>query len=358
MTELHDVPLESPAWAWRPGEVSTVEHLGRRCIAFGESVDQIAALAGVDLTDGVIEMDMALTGERAFHGVVWRVRDEANQNYESFYVRPHQVGNDDSVQYNPVFNDVASWQLYHVPGFWSVVNFPIGAWFTVRVAFAGSRAEVFVGDMATPALEATQLKMPVVAGRIGMLIGGPGLFVSRFAYGETPAPFVGALPEPAAPVAGIVPAWSISDAFDEPEGPPARLGPDALAGRTWTRLASEPSGLVNLAQVQGIVDHRNTVWARTIVHSDRARVVPLALGFSDRVVVYLNGTALYRGDDTYRSRDYRFLGSIGWYDTVYLVLAEGDNDLAVAVSESFGGWAIQARFDSLDGLRLSAPSVV
>ena len=37
-------------------------------------------------------------------------------------------------------------------------------------------------------------------------------------------------------------------------------------------------------------------------------------------VVYLNGVALYRGDDTYRSRDYRFLGSIGWHDTVYLPL--------------------------------------
>lgn len=48
----------------------------------------------------------------------------------------------------------------------------------------------------------------------------------------------------------------------------------------------------------------------------------------------------------------RFLGSIGWYDTVYLPLVEGDNELAVAVSESGGGWGIQARFDSLDGLRL------
>ena len=69
------------------------------------------------------------------------------------------------------------------------------------------------------------------------------------------------------------------------------------------------------------------------------------LGFSDRAVVYLNGRALYRGDDTYRSRDYRFLGSIGWYDTVYLPLVEGANDLLIAVSESFGGWGIQARFD-------------
>ena len=37
----------------------------------------------------------------------------------------------------------------------------------------------------------------------------------------------------------------------------------------------------------------------------------------------LNGMPLYRGDDSYRSRDYRFLGSIGWFDTVYLPLQAG-----------------------------------
>ena len=60
-------------------------------------------------------------------------------------------------------------------------------------------------------------------------------------------------------------------------------------------------------------------------------------------MVFLDGRALFRGDDTYRSRDYRFLGRIGWWDTVYLPLEEGANDLVVAVSETFGGWGVQAR---------------
>lgn len=357
MTDLREVPLDSPAWGWRTGDVSTVEHLGRPCVAFGEEVDLVASPAGVELTDGVIEVDMAVTGERAFHGLVWRVRGDANQDYESFYVRPHQVGNDDSVQYNPVFNDVASWQLYHEPGFWAAIRFPIGEWFTVRVVFAGSRAEVFVGDAAAPGLQVAELKMPVGPGRIGMLIGGPGLFVSRFAYAETPPAFVGTDPQPPrlpAPLRGIVPAWQVSDAFPEPEDPPASLAPGALDGHRWTRLATEPTGLANLSQVTGIVDDRNTVWARATVRSDRAQVKAMALGFSDRATVYLNGTALYRGDDSYRSRDYRFLGSIGWYDTVYLPLEAGANDLAIAVSESFGGWGIQARFADLDGIDLDA----
>jgi hypothetical protein len=352
MAELRAVPLDDPAWGWAPDSVRATEFAGRACVAFGESVDVISTVGDVAVTDGVIEIDMALSGERAFHGVVWRVRDR--ENYESFYVRPHQVGNPDSVQYNPTYNNVASWQLYHVEGSWAAIDFPIGDWFTVRIVFAGSRAEVFVGDMDRPALEVAELKMPVAAGGVGMLIGGPGLFVSRFAYSDAAPPFVGAAPVAPPPTPGVVPAWSVSDAFAEPDPAPSALGPGAFDGRSWTRLAAEPSGLVNLAIANGIRDGRNTAWARTTIRSHAARVVPMHLGFSDRAVVYFNGHALFAGSDGYRSRDYRFLGSIGWYDTVYLPLVAGDTDLAIAVSEDFGGWGIQARFDGLDGITFGA----
>ena len=126
--------------------------------------------------------------------------------------------------------------------------------------------------------------------------------------------------------------------------------PSLLAGRTWTRLESEPSGLADLARVNGIRDGRNTALARATLHSAGAQTRRLQLGFSDRAIVYLNGRALYRGDDTYRSRDYRFLGSIGYYDTVYLPLVEGANELVVAVSEDLGGWGLQARCPDADGV--------
>jgi hypothetical protein len=70
------------------------------------------------------------------------------------------------------------------------------------------------------------------------------------------------------------------------------------------------------------------------------------------VTVLLNGRPLYSGDDAYQSRDYRFLGSIGWYDSVYLPLVEGRNELVMAVSEAFGGWGVQAKLEDLDGVAL------
>jgi hypothetical protein len=348
-----EIPLDDPAWGWREGDVRATEFDGRACISFGDAVGQLGLPAGVELMDGTLEIDVAVTGERAFHGLVWRVLDRAN--YESFYVRPHQVGNPDSTQYNPVYNDVASWQLYHGDGYWAPIRFPIGSWFTIRVVFAGDRLEAFVGDLSAPALE-SRLLMPAVRGGVGILIGGPGLFVSRFAVSDTLPVFRGpGLPLPeVASAPGVVPAWSVSDAFAELDPAPAEIPAGAFDSRRWTRLDSEPIGHVNLARVSGVAEGADSVWARTTIRSDRQRVVAMQFGFSDRAVVYLNGRALFRGDESYRSRDYRFLGSIGWYDTVFLPLLAGDNDLAIAVSESFGGWGIQARFDDVDGLAFDA----
>jgi hypothetical protein len=339
---LVEVPLDDPRWDWGGARPTPVQHLGRRCLALEASIDdRIPTLAGLELEDGVVELELATGAERGFHGVVWRLLDA--ESYESFFVRPHQMGNPDAVQYTPVFNGVSAWQLYHGPGFWAPIEFPLDGWFTIRVAFQGSRAEVFVGEGGAPSLVVPELKRPTAPGLIGILVGGPGVHVARFAYGSEAVLGPAGPPSPP-PAEGVVTGWLVSDAFPEALlGTSTQLDDDLLTGRSWKPLTAEPSGLVDLARVNGIRDGRDTVLARATLHAARAGVRRLELGFSDRAIVYLNGRALYRGDDTYRSRDYRFLGSIGYYDTLYLPLEEGDNDLVVAVSEDFGGWGVQAR---------------
>jgi len=104
--------------------------------------------------------------------------------------------------------------------------------------------------------------------------------------------------------------------------------------------------------VHGIDLWRNTVFVKKVIVSSQEQTKRLDFGFSDRVRVYLNGRLLFRGDDTYRSRDYRFLGSIGYFDSLFLPLAKGENELLLAVSEDGGGWGIQARLEDLAGLTL------
>ena len=64
---------------------------------------------------------------------------------------------------------------------------------------------------------------------------------------------------------------------------------------------------------------------------------------------------IYSGSNFYRSRDYRYLGTIGWFDKVYLPLEAGENEIWFAVTEAFGGWGIQAQFDDLEGISLHQP---
>src|SRR4051794_1584268 len=118
---LHDVPLDDAHWDWGCDRPTPTTHLGRACIAVETP---IATVAGVALEDGVIELELAVGAQRGFHGLVWRLSDQ--DNFESFFVRPHQVGNPDAVQYTPVFNHVSAWQLYHGPGFWAPLAFPVG----------------------------------------------------------------------------------------------------------------------------------------------------------------------------------------------------------------------------------------
>ena len=112
--------------------------------------------------------------------------------------------------------------------------------------------------------------------------------------------------------------------------------------RSWTTLAAEASGISNLAEVSR-VSEGNTVFARHVLPAERADSKLLSLGYSDQARVYLNGKLLYVGDNTYQTRDYRYLGTVGLFDSVVLPLEKGDNELWIAVTEAFGGWGIIGR---------------
>lgn len=340
---LREIALDPAALGLGPTEAREVAPtvlLGRACLRFPDTF-RSPVIPALELSDGVIEADLLVPAERSFHGLQWHVRGD---DAETFFVRPHQVGNPDAIQYTPVSHGISSWQLYHGPGFWAPISFPVGAWLTLRVTFAGEQAEVFVGDLARPALAIGRLRHGAVKGGIGLLVSGPGLHVARVAWSSTAVPLVGPAPLPEVVTPGRVARWEVSDPFAEAEVAAAtELPAAAVAERRWSPVGAEPSGLVDLARVTGIVGHRNTVLARATIESSAAAFRPLAFGFSDRASVFLNGRRLFRGDDSYRSRDYRFLGSIGYWYTLDLALVPGRNDLVFAVSEDFGGWGVMAR---------------
>ncbi len=341
------VPFDSGRWRWHAAESRVEDHLGRRSLYLK---DGTAIVDGVSFKDGQIEFDVALTSERGFAGGIWSAQDPSN--YEQFYLRPHQSGNPDATQYTPVFNGVSGWQLYHGPRYTVPLVHRFNEWVHVRIVFSGPRAEVYVGGAASPVLFVDELKRDVQPGGVGLSVGtAAGAHFSNFSFTPMAAPPLRGRPGKPEPVpAGVIPSWRVSDAFPERalEGKVA-IGPEDLSARTWTRLETERSGLANLARVQGIEGRRNTVFARKLLRSHREQVKRLDFGFSDRVRVYLNGRLLFCGDDNYQSRDYRFLGSIGYFDALYLPLVKGENELLLAVSEDRvqGGWGLQAKLEDL-----------
>ncbi len=354
-----EVPFDGGAWVCDAAQWRVEEHLGRRSLYLKGG---IATVAGENFVDGRLAVDVAFGGERAFIGAVWRVQDAGN--YEEFYLRPHQSGNPDATQYTPVFNGVSGWQLYHGERYAVRAVHPRDAWVRLEVVFAGARAEIYLGGAAQPVLVVDDLKREVAPGGVGVsaLDFAPAHF-SNFSFAAAPA----APPAPPdaregpaaagsapAPGTATVRRWWVSEAFRESSlGDTLELAESDLAARTWQPLVAEPGGLANLARVQGIVLGKDTVLARAVVTAPRDGVWRLDFGFSDRVRLFLNRRLLYRGDDGQGSRDYRFLGSIGFYDSLYLPLVCGRNEIVMAVSEdNRGGWGVQARFADAAALAL------
>ena len=117
-----------------------------------------------------------------------------------------------------------------------------------------------------------------------------------------------------------------------------------VAARSWTALAAEPTGLVDLARVNGIRDGRDTVLARATLHAE-ARGGARARARLQRPRDRLSQRRARSTAATTRIAHATTASSAASATTTRssCPLVAGDNDLVVAVSEDFGGWGVQAR---------------
>jgi hypothetical protein len=92
-------------------------------------------------------------------------------------------------------------------------------------------------------------------------------------------------------------------------------------------------------RIRGLMPGAKFVFARTKIHSDRDQIRKMKIGYSDEVVLFLNGVPLYAGKNELGFRQGNFLGLLDTEsDAVYLPLKKGDNEVMLAVTEFFGGW--------------------
>ena len=302
--------------------------------------------------NGVIEFDILTAGERGFSGVYFRISE--GNNAEHFYIRPHQSGQVDANQYTPVFNGVPGWQMYFGPRFSVPFDYKFGEWMHIKIVISGAKADIYI-DSDQPLLHVT-LKQPDRAGGVGISSNFGPVWFANFRYEEIENPEITgtAAGDDLVPGPGALLNWQVSSAISETVLDGAMTLPEEATGDlSWQNLEVEDNGYANLARVQGLAEGANTALAKINIRAGADTTRAIRFGYSDRVKVFLNGALIYSGDNTYRTRDYRYLGTIGLFDEVALALREGDNELIFAVSESFGGWAIMAAIEDREGLEIT-----
>jgi hypothetical protein len=354
------IPTDSPRWDLQ-GQAKATEYQGRKCLLLDGGA---AILKDFEMRDGIIDVDVATSASRGFFGMQFRL-DQDGANGEWVYLRPHKSGYPDAMQYTPVLNTGANWQIYNGPGFTGAVDIPKDVWFHLRLEVTGAQARLFVKDMGKPALVMNDLKSGIQKGQVALHVLIGATYFSNFEIQTTPdAAWERHLP-PMPP--GTLTKWSLSPSYDAlARNLELPLPSSESAGIHWQNVEAEPPGFVVIYRYREAPHLRVTfandfskrlepqpgtkvVYARTNIDSDRDQLKRLYLGYSDEVSVFLNGKILFRGRSAQNFRDPGFLGIVNAEnDAIYLPLKKGSNELMLAVSELGGGWGFVCRLTDRD----------
>lgn len=303
-----------------------------------------ARLKNSSFKNGVIEYDISFEQVRSFVGVHFHIQDELN--YEEYYLRAHQSGNPDAMQYTPVINGSAAWQLYSGKGYGSPVAHRFGEWMHVKLIVSGEKMDVFIDDMEKPILHVRELKLGSTIGSLGFGTFLGAAYYANLTYQEIKKPEL--VTEEKTSVenkSGTILDWKVSKAFSE-----TKLNDitslTALQVSIAKELKVDSEGILNLSHISKVSDATNTVLAKFNIDSEKEQLKRVDFGYSDKVIVFVNGKPVYFGNNSYRTRDYRYLGSIGYFDSVYLDLKKGKNEIVFAVTERMGGWGLMARISN------------
>ena len=339
--------LEFAGYQWRVAarQAEVVNHLGREALRLGAGrviADDIV------LINGVIRFDAAFTEQQSFIGAGWRA--ENDQNFEEMYFRAHLNNDPDTLQYTPVYNGLSAWQMFYDGQSIAPLQHRYGEWNEVKIVVDGDSAEIFYNS-EEPALHISKLDRNPVSGAINLRVTGQGsepVYFSNFSVSQlsssdriTPQ----AMEDISLP-AGLITHWQVSAPFGEEEvSVKLNLASTNTENLDWQTMAVGEHGFVNLAKLHPATPDHNTVWLRTNISVDSPQPKEMLFGYSDRVRIYLNGKRLYTGIGGWRIRNYSFMGLVSFHDAVVLNLNTGNNELLIAVSETFGGWGWGAAID-------------
>lgn len=309
-----------------------------------------AQLLDRKFSSGIIEFDIKFTLDRGFMGIAFRA-NENQDTAEYFYFRSHQKNNPDANQYTPIFNNNSAWQLFYGEQYATAIDYNNNTWQHVKILVHGDEAEFYL-DSDKPFLHVDDLHTDRKTGGIYLIANFNQAEFSNFSITESEKiEFLGKTKDYAPAPDGLIPAWDVSTKTVGYDDLGTKLDIDQSA-LEWTTVSVEKNHIANISRVVRRTSDKNTAIVRLNISSDSPAIKQLNFGFSDYVKVYVNGLLVYEGRDGFTSRDYRYLGTVGLWDSLYLNLNKGDNEIIFAIRENFGGWGIIGTMPDQAGLTL------
>lgn len=347
--EAEQIAVSTENWKLSENGAEMVTFQGRQALKLNRGN---ATFTGEDFYNGLIEFDLWMPKARGFGGLNFRAD---GKNSENFYLRPHLSGMPDANQYMPVFNNNSAWQILHGARYSAPTTYNHGSWIKVKLAIKDDKMDIYI-DSEEPVLHIEDL---LLNGKVGKIVLYGALIDFHFSNIRiTPTDDV-ILKGKAEPLAEL-PATRLhsfnvaNKAFENKaiEGK-AELDMSLIEGVKWETLKVTENGVANLSELLARTRENSTALVHMKITADKAQTVPLKYGFSDRVTAFFNGKAIAHNDDSFTNRDYRFLGTVGLFDSLFLPLKQGENNLMFAVTEGFGGWAFLADADLPDGVTIN-----
>jgi len=314
----------------------------------------IAYLDGVDFQNGVIECDLYSPSPKAYLGIVFRIASLTG--FECIYFQPHTSGKRDAVQYDPIFNMSATWQLYNGESYQAAADIPTKKWFHVKIEVTGDFAKVYLDNNPKEILN-VELKHDLISGGVGVYSYHPAIFKN---FKVTKSETIAASEKQHAANTDnktYISSWLISEPYNnydfKIEKPFLK---DSLI-TTYHQIDTEDGYLMNLNRHFTKSKAKNTVLAKVVLNSEKAQKKNFHFGYSDKIKVYLNSNELFFGDNSFHeSESYADRGYVSdKQETLELPLVKGENEIILEIAEEKFGWGFIARLEDLKGIEIKKP---
>lgn len=335
------IPFQPDYWTISNGGKSSFETFdGRESLV----LDGKAVVAGMEFSNGILEVDVYANQARSFAGFIFRKQDGT---MEEVYMRMHKSRQPDAVQYTPTYHGESNWQLY--PEHQANLTFKQEGWHNLRVEVNNLTTIFYINNEQV--LEVPTLKSGNLTGEVGLF----ALFGNRFSNFRITKSGNAVVKEPypiITPEKGIIAEWNLTEAKPYIEG---QIHFKDLPQTSTIQAFTESTGLLPISKyvpktASGNFEGNQEVYtvASTIITVDEDQTQLFSFDFSDKIIVFLNGEPLFYGNNAFRSKNNQFQGhlSIG-ANKLPLKLKKGTNTLHCVVIDRANGWGLMGKLQSL-----------